>query len=58
MSAANEVAVDAFLAGKTSFPTIAATVERVMDRHQVVREPGLSELLELDAWARREAASA
>jgi 1-deoxy-D-xylulose-5-phosphate reductoisomerase len=56
MSAANEVAVEAFLAGKTTFPTIAATVERVMSRHQVVREPGLAELLELDGWARREAA--
>lgn len=57
MSAANEVAVDAFLAGKTSFPAISATVERVMSRHNVAREPGLAELLDLDAWARREAAA-
>lgn len=55
MSAANEVAVDQFLAGKIPFTGIAESVERVMDAHAVVPVPGLEELLELDAWARHTA---
>lgn len=53
MSAANEEAVDLFLSGRISFPEIAARVERVMERHEVVSDPGLPEILELDGWARR-----
>ena len=55
MSAANEAAVDLFLSGALRFPEIAARVERVMERHAVVPQPGLDEILELDAWARRTA---
>lgn len=55
LSAANEAAVEAFLAGRIPFPEIAARVERVLDRHQRVEHPGLEQLLELDRWARREA---
>jgi 1-deoxy-D-xylulose-5-phosphate reductoisomerase len=58
MSAANEVAVARFLAGEIPFPRIAATVARVMERHEVVPYPELAELLELDQWARRHAAEA
>lgn len=53
MSAANEAAVGLFLQGKIPFPGIAKRVEWVMDRHEVVPEPELDELLELDTWARR-----
>ncbi|MFN3649881.1 MAG: 1-deoxy-D-xylulose-5-phosphate reductoisomerase [Armatimonadota bacterium] len=53
MSAANEVAVDLFLQGRIPFPEIAERVERVMNQHQVVADPDLNTLLELDAWARR-----
>jgi 1-deoxy-D-xylulose-5-phosphate reductoisomerase len=35
---------------------ITATVRRVMDAHQVVEHPTLEQILEADAWARREAA--
>jgi 1-deoxy-D-xylulose-5-phosphate reductoisomerase len=55
MSAANEAAVEQFLAGNGAFTEIAKCVERVMDAHAVVPSPGLEELLELDAWARRAA---
>ncbi len=55
MSAANEVAVERFLAGSIPFTEIADRVQRVMDAHTVVPEPGLQELLEIDAWARRTA---
>ncbi|MBV6501126.1 MAG: 1-deoxy-D-xylulose 5-phosphate reductoisomerase [Prosthecobacter sp.] len=58
LNAANEVAVEAFLQDKISFPDIWRTVERVMNRHQVIQHPGLEALVEADAWARREAAVA
>ena len=55
-NAANEVAVEAFLNRKINFPQITETVRRVMDAHQVVPHPSLEQILEADAWARREAA--
>lgn len=58
MSAANEVAVDQFLQGRIPFTEIADRVHYVMSRHDVSPNPGLEELLELDAWARRTALEA
>ena len=55
LNAANEVAVEAFLNGKISFPGIWQTVERVMAAHQTVEHPDLEALIEADAWARRKA---
>jgi 1-deoxy-D-xylulose-5-phosphate reductoisomerase len=56
LNAANEVAVDHFLHKHGTFPKIWHTVERVMDAHEVVQHPSLKQLIEADAWARREAA--
>ena len=55
LNAANEVAVEAFLHERTSFPAIWQTVARVMEKHQVIQHPNLDALIEVDAWARREA---
>lgn len=55
LNAANEVAVAAFLAGRSSFPAIWRTVEKVMTAHAVVAHPQLEDLLAADAWARQEA---
>jgi 1-deoxy-D-xylulose-5-phosphate reductoisomerase len=55
-NAANEAAVDAFRAGKISFPAIWKTVESVMARHVVIASPSLEEILAADAEARRMAA--
>ncbi|HEU4753036.1 MAG TPA: 1-deoxy-D-xylulose-5-phosphate reductoisomerase [Armatimonadota bacterium] len=55
MSAANEVAVELFLQGRIRFTEIADRVRRVMEEHTWVPNPGLEELLELDAWARARA---
>ena len=52
MNAANEVAVEAFLAERIRFGAIARTVEAVMDQHAVRPTPSLSELLAADGWAR------
>ncbi len=55
LNAANEVAVDAFVNRKINFPQITETVRRTMDAHKVVEHPTLEQILEADAWARREA---
>jgi 1-deoxy-D-xylulose-5-phosphate reductoisomerase len=54
-NAANEVAVDAFVNRKISFPQITDRVRRTMDAHRVVDHPTLEQILEADAWARKEA---
>jgi 1-deoxy-D-xylulose-5-phosphate reductoisomerase len=56
LNAANEVAVDAFVNRRIAFPQIGEIVRRSMDRHTVVAHPSLDQVLEADAWARREAA--
>lgn len=55
LNAANEVAVEAFVNRRINFPQITETVRRTMERHQVVAHPTLPQILEADAWARREA---
>ena len=55
MNAANEVAVEGFLNGKSSFPSIWETVGQVMDRHASVAHPDLDAILRADQWARAEA---
>jgi 1-deoxy-D-xylulose-5-phosphate reductoisomerase len=57
LNAANEVAVEAFLNERTSFPAIWQTVARVMEKHSVIQHPDLETLIDADAWARREAAA-
>ncbi|MGE5423622.1 MAG: 1-deoxy-D-xylulose-5-phosphate reductoisomerase [Ignavibacteriales bacterium] len=56
MNAANEVAVNAFLAGELGFLEIAEIVSRVMAGHQVLSEPNLDTILAADVWAREETA--
>ncbi len=58
LNAANEIAVEAFLAGRIPFPRIVGTVEDVLSAHAggaMAAEPTLEDLLEADAWARRQA---
>ena len=52
LNAANEVAVYAFLNRRISFPDIPAMIEKVMERHTVIRNPSLSDILEADRLAR------
>jgi 1-deoxy-D-xylulose-5-phosphate reductoisomerase len=56
LNAANEVAVDLFVKRKRSFVEISQTVARVMECHRVIEHATLDQILEADAWARREAA--
>jgi 1-deoxy-D-xylulose-5-phosphate reductoisomerase len=52
LSAANEVAVDAFLKGRIGFRRIAEVIQQAMSEHKPVSSPGLSDILEAATWAR------
>jgi 1-deoxy-D-xylulose-5-phosphate reductoisomerase len=52
LNAANEAAVDAFLAGRLSFPGIWESVARAMDEVPFVEHPTLDQLIEADRAAR------
>jgi 1-deoxy-D-xylulose-5-phosphate reductoisomerase len=53
-NAANEAAVEEFLAGGIEFVTIVELVEHCLNKHDVKASASLEELLEADAWAREE----
>jgi len=57
LNAANEVAVEAFLAERISFPRIWGMVEEVMKKHRTEKEPTLDAIIDADRWARGEAKS-
>jgi len=53
-NAANEAAVEEFLAGRIAFVNIIEFVEHCLDKHSIKTELSLEELLDVDSWARRE----
>jgi 1-deoxy-D-xylulose-5-phosphate reductoisomerase len=53
-NAANEAAVEEFLAGRIRFVNIVELVEHCLNKHNVKSNVSLEELLEADAWARTE----
>ncbi len=53
-NAANEAAVEEFLAGGIEFVNIIELVEHCLDKHNVITSASLEELFEADAWAREE----
>jgi len=55
-NAANEAAVEEFLAGRIKFVNIIEIIENCLNRHNVKKTVSLEEVLEADAWARREVA--
>lgn len=56
LSAADEVAVEAFIARRIKFTDIARVVERTMAAYTVSGGlPSFQEVVEIDAWARRKA---
>jgi 1-deoxy-D-xylulose-5-phosphate reductoisomerase len=56
LNAANEVAVQLFLAGQIGFLQIIQLVEKVMGAHRSIPRPGLEDILKVDREARRKAA--
>ena len=57
LSAANEVAGEAFLQGKISFPEITKITAGVMKEHRPASAEDIGEIIRADAWARRRAAA-
>ncbi len=57
LNAANEVAVERFLAGELSFTSIVEIVSRVLEKHDAHVSPitSIEEALHWDSWARNEA---
>jgi 1-deoxy-D-xylulose-5-phosphate reductoisomerase len=54
LSAANEAAVAAFLAGDLGFDEIVPVCQTVLENHTFDSSPSLEQLLGLDRWARQE----
>jgi len=52
MNAANEEAVYAFLEGKITLYDIYTTVEKIYSQHQVVKNPSIDEIFEIDTEIR------
>jgi 1-deoxy-D-xylulose-5-phosphate reductoisomerase len=54
LNAANEAAVEAFLAGELHFTEIIPACRSVLESHPFEPNPSLHQLIELDRWARQE----
>ena len=57
LNAANEIAVEAFLAGRIGFREIHRIITKTMERHANRRADEIGEILEIDRWSRHEASS-
>ncbi|MED5050512.1 1-deoxy-D-xylulose-5-phosphate reductoisomerase [Anoxybacillus rupiensis] len=53
LNAANEEAVAAFLNGRIRFLTIEDMVEKALEKHEVIKNPSLDEIREVDRETRR-----
>jgi len=58
LNAADEVAVEAFLAERIPFVGVAAVVGGTLTAHEVATPRSIEDILEVDAWARAHAADA
>ena len=52
LSSADEIVVEAFLNTHIGFMDIPAILARVMDKHTLIANPTLSDILEVDRWAK------
>lgn len=52
LSSADEIVVNAFLTEKIGFMDIPTILQSVMDKHDVISEPSLEDVLEVDKWAK------
>ncbi len=53
LNAANEVAVEAFLNKRLHFTDIPEVIRKTMEKHFVIANPALSDILDADLWARK-----
>ncbi|MBA7697599.1 1-deoxy-D-xylulose 5-phosphate reductoisomerase [subsurface metagenome] len=52
LNAANEESVKLFLQKRIAFTDIADLVKKVVEDHQIIKNPRLNQIFEADAWAR------
>lgn len=52
LNASNEIAVREFVEGRIRFTDIPKVISRILSLHKGVKDPGLSDILEADKWAR------
>ena len=55
LNSANDVAVNLFLKKKIKFSDISQIIEKVMNKHNVIQNPCIDNILASDAWARKAA---
>lgn len=55
LSSADEIVVQAFLDGKTSFTDISVVIENVMNEHETISNPTISDILSTIKWAKNKA---
>jgi len=55
LNAADEVAVEAFLGGRITFPGIFKVISATLDAHQPSPADCLEAVMDADAWARANA---
>ena len=55
LNGANEVAVELFLAHKLAFNAIPNLIEKVMELHDNIKMPEVSDVIAADCWARKKA---
>ncbi len=54
LNASNDTCVESFLQGKIEFMDIQQTIRKVVDAHKNNKHPELQDVLDADAWARKE----
>ena len=52
LCAADEVAVELFLSQRIKFVDIADYIQRTLEQHQTINQPGIEEIIAADTWAR------
>ncbi len=53
LNAADEVAVYRFIKGEIGFLDILKIVEKTLDKHNIIRNPGIEDILEVNKWAQQ-----
>ncbi|MEA3306025.1 MAG: 1-deoxy-D-xylulose-5-phosphate reductoisomerase, partial [Candidatus Omnitrophota bacterium] len=54
LTAANEMAVGAFLRGKIRFTDIPIIIEKLLSRHKRIESPSLNEIEEIEKWVKEQ----
>ena len=54
LNAADEVAVSAFMENKIRFMDLPEIIEKILARHDSIKDPSLDDILQVDLWARKE----